>query len=86
MTQFIAPPSNFEEKKTDQKCRHGLFSKSSAKPTPSPLQPTRFDLQTPKMLIKQFQMSNLWKNACHLIFVQFRKIVEKNYKLVSAAV
>ena len=41
---------------------------------------------TPKMLILQFHTSNVWKNANHTIFLQFRKIIEKRFELVSAAI
>ena len=50
------------------------------------LQITRVDLHTPKMLIIRFHTSSVWENACHTIFIQFSKMSEKSYKLISAAV
>ena len=47
---------------------------------------SRVDLHTPKMLIIQFHTSSVWKNACHTIFIQFLKMVENWYKLISVAV
>ena len=54
---------------------------------------TRVDLQnlvlrfhTPKRLLIQFHKSNLWKAAYHKLFVQFHKIIEKRFELVSAAI
>ena len=47
---------------------------------------TRVDLHTPKMLIIQFHTSSVWENACHTIFIQFLKMVENWYKLISVAV
>ena len=44
------------------------------------------DLRTPKLLIIQFHTSSVWKNACHTIFMQFLKMVEKRYTLISVAV
>ena len=41
---------------------------------------------TPKMFIMQFHTSNVWKNATHTIFIQFQKIIEKGFELVSAAI
>ena len=38
---------------------------------------TRVDLHTPKMVIIQFHTSSVWKNACHKIFIHFRKKVRK---------
>ena len=35
---------------------------------------SRVDLHTPKLVIIQFHTSSVWKNACHTIFIQFRKI------------
>ena len=35
----------------------------------------RVDIHPPKMLIIQFHTAIVWKNACHTIFVQFRKMV-----------
>ena len=46
----------------------------------------RVDLHTPKMLIIQFHTSSVWENACHTIFIQFLKMVENWYKLISVAV
>ena len=47
---------------------------------------SRVDLHTPKMLIIQFHTSSVWENACHTIFIQFLKMVENWYKLISVAV
>ena len=47
---------------------------------------SRVDPHTPKMLIIQFHTSSVWKNACHTIFIQFLKMVENWYKLISVAV
>ena len=47
---------------------------------------TRVDLHTPKMLIIQFHTSSVWKNTCHTTFIQFLKMVENWYKLISEAV
>ena len=41
---------------------------------------------TPKMLILQFHTSNVWENASHTIFLQFQKIIEKRFELISAAI
>ena len=41
---------------------------------------------TPKMLIIQFHASSVWRNACHTIFIQFLKMVEKRHKHISVAV
>ena len=54
--------------------------------TAAVVKPSRVDLHTPKMLIIQFHTSSVWKNACHTIFIQFLKMVEKRYKLISVAV
>ena len=45
----------------------------------------RIDLHTTKKLIIQFHTSSAWKNACHSIFIEFREMVAKRYKLISAA-
>ena len=50
------------------------------------LQSTRVDLHTPKIVIIQFHTSSVWKNACHTIFIQFLKMVENWYKLISVDV
>ena len=52
-----------------------------------PMKPARVDLHkpkmrilhfpTPKMLIIQLPTSNVWKNANHTIFIQFKKIQVK---------
>ena len=35
--------------------------------------------QTPKMLVIQFHISNIWKNANHTIFIQnFKKLSKKD--------
>ena len=47
---------------------------------------SRVDLHTPKMLIIQFRTSSVWENACHTIFIQFLKMVENWYKVISVAV
>ena len=39
---------------------------------------TRVDLKTPKMLITKFHTSSVWENARHTIFIQFRKMGEKD--------
>ena len=52
----------------------------------SVLQISRVDLHTPKKLIIQFHTSSVWENACHTIFIQFLKMVENWYKLISVAV
>ena len=46
----------------------------------------RVDLHTTKMVIIQFHTSSVWKNACHTIFIQFLKMVENWYKLISVDV
>ena len=38
------------------------------------------------MLLIQFHKSNVWKAAYHKLFVQFHKIIEKRFELVSAAI
>ena len=49
-------------------------------------QNARVDLHIPKILIIQFHTSSVWKNACHTIFIQFWKMIEERFKLISAAV
>ena len=46
----------------------------------------RVDLHIPKILIIQLYIPSVRKNVCHIIFINFRKMIEKRYKLVSAAV